>query len=68
MAIFQAASGGLAPSYDPFFVLLSYLIAVGASYAALDMTERVTVARGRMRAIWLLAGAGAMGSSPCSPC
>ena len=52
----------LTPSYDPFLVVVSYLVAVGASYAALDMTERIAIARGRARGVWFLAGAGTMGA------
>src|SRR3979490_821374 len=33
-----------------------------ASYAALDLAGRVTAAAGRTRAVWLLGGAGAMGT------
>src|SRR5438034_4144910 len=33
-----------------------------ASYAALDLAGRVTAARGWTRAVWLLGGAGAMGT------
>src|SRR5213593_1478246 len=33
-----------------------------ASYAALDLAARVTAASGRTRAVWLLGGAGAMGT------
>src|ERR1700693_2783023 len=51
----------LAGSYDHFVVVLSVLIAVLASYAALDLAERVTVARGGTRLAWLTSGATAMG-------
>jgi PAS domain S-box-containing protein len=37
------------------------LIAVLASYAALDLGGRVTASRGRLRSIWLMGGAAAMG-------
>src|SRR5258708_20752520 len=43
-------------------VALSVLIAMFASYAALDLAGRVTAARGWIRAVWLLGGAGAMGT------
>ncbi|MDB5101959.1 MAG: putative signaling protein YkoW, partial [Cyanobacteria bacterium RYN_339] len=52
----------LAPGYDWSLVCVSYLIAVGASYTALDMAERVGAAHGRARRIWLLAGAFTMGA------
>src|SRR3981081_4312698 len=43
-------------------VALSVLIAMLASYAALDLAGRVTAAGGWTRAAWLLGGAGAMGT------
>ena len=51
----------LVGSYDYRLVTLSVLIAVMASYAALDLAGRVTSARGRTRALWLGGGAAAMG-------
>jgi two-component system sensor histidine kinase/response regulator len=48
-------------SYDLPLVILSVLIAVLASYAALDLAGRVTSARGRARSVWLSGGATAMG-------
>ena len=48
-------------SYDYRLVVLSVLIAVLASYSALDLTGRVTAARGVARAVWLTGGAVAMG-------
>jgi len=56
-----STSGLLAGSYDYRLVALSVLIAILASYAALDLAGRVTAARGRARSIWLTGGAGAMG-------
>jgi PAS domain S-box-containing protein len=49
-------------SYNYALVALSVLIAIFASYAALDLTGRVTAAGGWIRAVWLLGGAGAMGT------
>ena len=49
-------------SYDYRLVALSVLIAVLASYAALDLASRVTAARGRIRFAWLSGGAIAMGT------
>src|ERR1700719_2894374 len=49
-------------SYNYALVALSVFIAMFASYAALDLAARVTAAGGRTRAIWLLGGAGAMGT------
>jgi PAS domain S-box-containing protein len=48
--------------YDYRLVALSVLIAVLASYAALDLAARVTAAHGRMRFAWLFGGAAAMGT------
>ncbi|MCU1242088.1 MAG: hypothetical protein JWO71_2814 [Candidatus Acidoferrum typicum] len=49
-------------SYNYALVALSVLIAIFASYAALDLAGRVTAAGGWTRAVWLLGGAGAMGT------
>src|ERR1700726_3592839 len=49
-------------SYNYALVALSVLIAMFASYAALDVAGRVTAADGWTRAVWLLGGAGAMGT------
>jgi PAS domain S-box-containing protein len=49
-------------SYNYALVALSVFIAVFASYAALDLASRVTAAGGWTRALWVLAGAGAMGT------
>src|SRR5260370_17188881 len=51
----------MASSYDHRLVALSVVIAICASYAALDLAGRVTAARGRARVIWLIGGATAMG-------
>src|SRR5580692_12472132 len=51
----------LSGSYDYRLVLLSVAIAIFASYAALDLAGRVTVARGWSRSAWLGGGAAAMG-------
>jgi len=51
----------LAGSYDFFLVALSVLIAILASYAALDLAGRVTSARDKARLLWLSGGAVAMG-------
>src|SRR5438067_4976373 len=47
--------------YDYRLVALSIVIAVCASYAALDLAGRTTAASGRIRLIWLAGGAIAMG-------
>src|ERR1700736_3150101 len=54
------AAVNLIGSYNYALVALSVLIAMFASYAALDLAGRVTAAGGWTRAIWLLGGAGAM--------
>jgi PAS domain S-box-containing protein len=51
----------LATSYDYRLVGLSVLIAVLASYAALDLAGRVTAARRRARSSWLTGGSITMG-------
>jgi len=48
-------------SYDLTLVVLSYLVAVLASYTALDLGGRVTANRGGVRVLWLAGGALAMG-------
>src|SRR5579872_4168790 len=48
-------------SYQYGLVALSVVIAVLASYAALDLAERVTAASGWARWVWLAGGATAMG-------
>ena len=56
------AAVNLIGSYNYPLVALSVLIAMFASYAALDLAGRVTAAGGWTRAVWLLGGAGAMGT------
>src|ERR1700736_6733174 len=56
------AAVNLIGSYNHTLVALSVLIAIFASYAALDLAGRVTAAGGWTRAVWLLGGAGAMGT------
>src|SRR5580698_9530979 len=52
----------LSGSYDYRLVALSVVLAILASYAALDLGGRVTASRGRLRLIWLTGGAAAMGT------
>ncbi|QIN79092.1 PAS domain S-box protein [Rubrobacter marinus] len=52
----------IAASWDWRLVALSYVIAVIASYTALDLAGRVTASRGAARTLWLAAGAFAMGT------
>jgi len=56
------AAVNLIGSYNYALVALSVLIAMFASYAALDLAGRVTATGGWTRAVWLLCGAGAMGT------
>src|SRR6202171_3774001 len=56
------AAVNLIGSYNYVLVALSVLIAIFASYAALDLAGRVTAGCGWTRAVWLLGGAGAMGT------
>jgi len=55
------SAAALAGSYDYRLVAVSVLIAILASYAALDLAGRVTGARGRTQFLWLTGGAAAMG-------
>ena len=56
------AAVNLIGSYNYALVALSVLIAMFASYAALDLAGRLTAAGGWTRVLWLLGGAGAMGT------
>ncbi|ARV59466.1 PAS domain S-box protein [Nostocales cyanobacterium HT-58-2] len=55
------ADVGMISTYDPLLVVLSIVIAVFASYTALDLTGRVTVSQGWARRAWLIGGAIVMG-------
>src|ERR1700738_1702312 len=57
------AAVNLIGSYNYALVALSVLIAMFASYAALDLAGRVTVAGGWTSAVWLLGAGGAMGNA-----
>jgi len=48
-------------SFEPRLVALSVVIAICASYSALDLTGRVAAARGRAFVLWLIGGAGVLG-------
>ena len=56
-----SANTAMPGAYDYGEVARSVLIAMAASYAALDLTGRVTAAKGRVRVFWLSGGATAMG-------
>jgi len=47
--------------YDSGLVAISVVIAIAAAYAALDLSGRMAIARGRARLAWLWGGAFAMG-------
>jgi diguanylate cyclase (GGDEF)-like protein len=51
----------VAGTYNSWVVLLSFLVAVLASYTALDLASRITASTGMAAACWLLGGAFAMG-------
>lgn len=51
----------LVGSYDNTLVFFSFVVAVLASYTALDMAGRVATATGRAARLWLAGGAFAMG-------
>ena len=55
------AQAALIGKYDYRLVVLSVLLAILASYAALDLAGRITAARGGIRSTWLTCGAAAMG-------
>src|SRR4051812_4211179 len=48
-------------SLNYWIALLSLLVAICASYAALDVAGRATASVGRARVAWLVGGAAAMG-------
>jgi diguanylate cyclase (GGDEF)-like protein len=50
-----------ASTYNPLLVFASLLVAILASYTALDMAGRISTAQGRAARWWLGAGACAMG-------
>lgn len=52
----------LVGSYSHGLVVLSIIIAILASYTALNLAGRITVVRGLVRFIWLTGGAVAMGT------
>jgi PAS domain S-box-containing protein len=53
---------GVAASWDPGLIVLSYVVAVFASYTALALAGRVSASIGRARTLWLAGGAFAMGT------
>jgi len=57
-----SADAVMPSSYNFPLVALSVLVAMSASYVALELAERVTTRRGSARMAWLLCGAAAMGT------
>ena len=57
----HSMNAALSGSYDLRLVELSVVIAMCASYAALDLAGRVTASKSFSRRIWLIGGATAMG-------
>ncbi|HEY2912233.1 MAG TPA: MHYT domain-containing protein, partial [Candidatus Angelobacter sp.] len=55
-------SSTLVATYDFRLVALSVVIAICASYVALDLAGRVNQARNNARVAWLIGGAIAMGT------
>lgn len=51
----------MTPTYDPLLVGLSVVIAMLASFAALNFAAQITSAGGSSRFVWLLGGASVMG-------
>lgn len=51
----------LVTSYDSFIVIVSILVAMLASFTALDMAGRVATSTGKAAIIWLLGGGFSMG-------
>ena len=56
-----SSSAVLMGAYDYNLVTLSVLLAMLASYAALDLGARVTESRGRSQVVWFVAGSATMG-------
>jgi diguanylate cyclase len=48
-------------SYSYWLVLLSVVVAIFASYTALDLSSRITASRGLSARLWLIGGAFSMG-------
>jgi len=58
---FDGAKHGVMGHYDPLLVVVSYLVAVVASYTALELAERLRHSRGPVRWLWHIAAAVALG-------
>ncbi|QHW33980.1 EAL domain-containing protein [Paenibacillus rhizovicinus] len=55
------ASTHLTSSYNVYLVCLSFIIALFASYTALNLAKRVLSSKGRKQTLWLVGGAFVMG-------
>ena len=55
------AGNAMATSWSPILIALSYVVAVFASYTALDLGGRVIKSSGVARKVWLFGGAAALG-------
>ena len=51
----------MAGTYNYWLVFVSLLVAILASYTALDLATRITASRGNGARAWLVGGAFAMG-------
>ncbi|NMG10693.1 MHYT domain-containing protein [Brasilonema sp. UFV-L1] len=58
--MFQA-DVAISGTYDPVLVALSIVIAVLASYTAVDLAGQVTIAQAKARLVWLIGGAIVIG-------
>jgi PAS domain S-box-containing protein len=56
-----SANAAMAGSYDFRLVALSVLVAMSASYVALDLAERVAATKGSVQRAWIAGGTAAMG-------
>jgi PAS domain S-box-containing protein len=61
VAVMSDTLNAMTGLYDYRLVTLSVVIAICASYAALDLAGRIAAAKGRVRLTWLAGGAIAMG-------
>lgn len=52
----------MAATFDLNLVVLSVIVAVFASYVALNLTHSIAITRGRIQAMWLSGGSVAMGA------
>jgi signal transduction histidine kinase len=57
----DAVAARMTPHYDPVLVVVSLLIAIMASYVALDLASRLSSERSAVRWVWWLGGSIAMG-------